>query len=223
MARKKSGGLNRILNFIGLVDDEDSRDTYGEEYYGDNYGRRQPYTPPRQSNGRASRQNDRRRLEAPAPRSRFDDGRSSRTTDGYDDYRASDRRSASRFDDGYDRDGRSSRYDAPRASSRYAAQPPVPRNPQPRRAMQVSRRTRTVMYSLHTLKDCTKVIDDLISNNTVVLSMEELEGGLMQRALDTLSGAAFALDANIRKASDRTYLITPTSVEVNDGYEDLDY
>ena len=49
MARKKSGGFNRILNFIGLVDDEDSRDTYGEEYSGDNYGRRQPYTPPRQS------------------------------------------------------------------------------------------------------------------------------------------------------------------------------
>ncbi len=218
MARKKSGGFNRILNFIGLVDDEDSRDTYGEEYSGDNYGRRQPYTPPRQTNSRAYRQNDRRRLEAPEPRSRFDDGRSSRTTEGYDDYRASNRRPASRFDDDYDRP---SRYDAPpRSQGRYAQQPPAPR---PRRAMQVSRRTRTVMYSLHTLKDCTKVIDDLIANNTVVLSMEELEGSLMQRALDTLSGAAFALDANIRKASDRTYLITPTSVEVNDGYDDMDF
>ena len=97
MARKKSGGWNKFLNLIGLVDDEDTRDTYGEEYSGGNYGRRQPYTPPQQS-GRTSssaRQSERRRLPAePAPRSRFDDGRSSRTSEGYDDYRASARSSA---------------------------------------------------------------------------------------------------------------------------------
>ena len=31
MARNKSGGFNKLLNFIGLVDDEDTQDTYGEE------------------------------------------------------------------------------------------------------------------------------------------------------------------------------------------------
>ena len=45
MARKQSGGFNKLLNFIGLVDDEDPRDTYGEEYSGDNYGRQSAYTP----------------------------------------------------------------------------------------------------------------------------------------------------------------------------------
>ena len=49
MARNKSGGFNKLLNFIGLVDDEDTQDTYGEEYSGDNYGRRAAYTPARQS------------------------------------------------------------------------------------------------------------------------------------------------------------------------------
>ena len=78
------------------------------------------------------------------------------------------------------------------------------------------------MYSLRTLKDCCKVIDELIANNTVVLTMEEMDGSLMQRALDTLSGAAFALNANIRKASDRTYLLAPTSVDVNEGYQDVE-
>ena len=45
MARNKSGAFNRLLNFIGLVDDGDSRDTYGEEYQNGNYGRQAAYTP----------------------------------------------------------------------------------------------------------------------------------------------------------------------------------
>lgn len=222
MARKKSGGFNKFLNFIGLVDDEDTRDTYGEEYSGDNYGRRQPYTPPQQRNRPTGRQADRRRLPAePAPRSRFDDGRSSRTSEGYDDYRASARPSARYEEDRYSRPQPRSRYEEPR--TRYGSSSQLPAERQPaRRAMQVSRRTRTVMYSLRTLKDCCKVIDELIANNTVVLTMEEMDGSLMQRALDTLSGAAFALNANIRKASDRTYLVAPTSVDVNAGYEEVE-
>jgi FtsZ-interacting cell division protein YlmF len=41
----------------------------------------------------------------------------------------------------------------------------------------------------------------------------------MQRAVDTLSGAVFALHATIRKASERTYLIAPSGVEVNETYD----
>ena len=41
----------------------------------------------------------------------------------------------------------------------------------------------------------------------------------MQRAVDTLSGAVFALHASIRKASDRTYLVAPMSVEINDTFD----
>ena len=49
--------------------------------------------------------------------------------------------------------------------------------------------------------------------------MDDLDVKLMQRAVDTLSGAVFALHATIRKASDRTYLIAPSSVEVNESYD----
>ena len=84
--------------------------------------------------------------------------------------------------------------------------------------MRVSPRSRTVMYSLHSLEDCCEVIDQLIANNTVVLTMDELDGRLLQRAVDTLSGAVFALHASIRKASDKTYLVAPMSVEVNEAY-----
>ena len=220
MARKQSGGLNKLLNFIGLVDDEPSRDTYGEEYSNGNYGRQAAYTPPRQtrtSRGTtSSRQATPRRLpETPSRASRYD------TSSRYDDYRETSR-PASRFEDvNYD-------YDPPRqeraparasraAESRYGSgESLAPRQP---RNMRVSPRSRTVMYSLHSLEDCCEVIDQLIANNTVVLTMDELDGRLMQRAVDTLSGAVFALHASIRKASDKTYLVAPMSVEVNDTYD----
>ena len=46
MARKNGTGLGgKFLNFIGLVDDEDPRDIYEDEYESGNYGRPQTYTP----------------------------------------------------------------------------------------------------------------------------------------------------------------------------------
>lgn len=227
MARNKSGGFNKLLNFIGLVDDEDNQDTYGEEFSGDNYGRRAAYTPARQQRATAGssrrtqpRPSTQRRLPENQPRSSRYDSRAPR---GYDDYRAGDRRTASRFDD--------SGYAAPRAPrqpSRYSQQPDpryenrnLPQRVSPQRSVRVSQRSRTVMYSLHSLEDCCEVIDQLIANNTVVLTMDELDGHLLQRAVDTLSGAVFALHASIRKASDKTYLVAPMSVEINDTF-DLD-
>ena len=239
MARNKSGGLNKLLNFIGLVDDEDNRDTYGEEYSSDNYGRQAAYTPNRtqrvQTGTRAATQRQsqsasRRLPESTPSRSRYEsryDSRSASTdrasVRGYDDYRSTERRASSRFEES-DYGTR-----APRTSSRYAQQPEsrygssnVPQRREPQRApMRVSQRSRTVMYSLHSLEDCCEVIDQLIANNTVVLTMDELDGRLLQRAVDTLSGAVFALHASIRKASDKTYLVAPMSVEVNEAY-DLD-
>ena len=232
MARSKSGAFNRLLNFIGLVDDGDSRDTYGEEYQNGNYGRQAAYTPNRQprsaTGGRtaSARQPQRRSLPEGRASSRFDDRSSGRASysQGYDDYAATSRRASSRFDDGDYDDYGSAATGTTRSASRFAEPPerrPVANPPQTRQParMRVSSRSRTVMYSLHSLEDCCEVIDQLIANNTVVLTMDELDGRLMQRAVDTLSGAVFALHASIRKASDRTYLVAPMSVEVNDAYD----
>ena len=228
MARNKTGAFSKFLNFIGLVDDGDTRDTYGEEYQNGNYGRQAAYTPARSSSRSSTadsrdsaRQTQRRSLpESSSRSSRFDD-RTSRST-RYDDY-STTRRTSSRFDDsGYDDYAPR----AERATSRFAEPQERRPVPQPRQTqapaptrMRVSRRSRTVMYSLHSLEDCCEVIDQLIANNTVVLTMDELDGRLLQRAVDTLSGAVFALHASIRKASDKTYLVAPMSVEVNDAFD----
>ena len=231
MARNKNGAFSKFLNFIGLVDDGDTRDTYGEEYQNGNYGRQAAYTPARSSSRSStstgssrdtSRQTQRRSLPESTRTSRFDDR--TRRSAGYDDYSTSTRRTASRFDDSGYEDDYVPRTE--RTTSRFAEpqdRRPVPQTRQTQAPTQtrtrVSRRSRTVMYSLHSLEDCCEVIDQLIANNTVVLTMDELDGRLLQRAVDTLSGAVFALHASIRKASDKTYLVAPMSVEVNDAFD----
>ena len=87
------------------------------------------------------------------------------------------------------------------------------------RAQTRAQRQRTLMCSLNTLEDCCDVIDSLIAGNVVVLTLDEIDPKLTQRAIDTLSGAVFALSATIRKASDRTYVLAPNTVEVNETYD----
>ncbi len=227
MARNKSGAFNRLLNFIGLVDDGDARDTYGDEYQNGNYGRQGAYTPARNSRTGSTRQSSQtqRRSLPEARASRFDDRSAARSRyrerdeAGYDDY--AETRRTSRFDDPEPEEDYTPRQT--RSTSRYDTQErrPATREAQQPRTQQrrIVARSRTVMYSLHSLEDCCEVIDQLIANNTVVLTMDELDGRLLQRAVDTLSGAVFALHASIRKASDKTYLVAPMSVEVNDAYD----
>lgn len=229
MARKKNGGFGKVLEFIGLVDDGDARDTYVDEYASDNYGRQQPYVPQRSRVPERPRQEISRRYpssnyeptrtprmnrSAPAGGSRFDAGSFRQG--------GSPRRSNAYVEQTNNRGGR---YDySPRPSrfgsvddnaGAYNNEEPAMR---PKRNAAPSRQ-RTVMFTLHALEDCCDVIDNLILNNTVVLTLDNLDVKLMQRAIDTLSGAVFALHATIRKASEHTYLIAPNSVEVNETYD----
>ena len=224
MARKKSGGFGKVLEFIGLVDDEEPRETYDDEYESGNYGRPQAYAPqrtqraqeqPRQevsrrySSSYEPTRTPRMNRSAASTSSRFDSRssqsstqrRSSSTSSSAGRYDYSPR-PASRFDDGSQGFADENTQVQPRSSRNTGAS-----------------RQKTVMFALHNLEDCCDVIDNLIMNNTVVLTMDNLDDRLMQRAVDTLSGAVFALHATIRKASDRTYLIAPMTVEVNETYD----
>lgn len=235
MARNKSGGFNKVLEFIGLVDDEDPRDTYEDEYQSGDYGRQQPYTPQRRDRSPKRPQQQQQITRRPAQPRSYEPTRAPRM-----DRNAP---SSSRFDQPAPRrsgqaqptrrpnpfvehvDDRAGRYDySPRTpsrfgslnsdtSTRYADEAPVQRAPR------AAARQRTEMFTLHTLEDCCDVIDSLLQGNTVVLTMDDLDTRLMQRAVDTLSGAVFALHASIRKASERTYLIAPEGVMVNENYD----
>lgn len=239
MARKQSGGFNKFLNLIGLVDDVDPRDSYGDEYNSQNYGRQNTYVPQQQRNAAAGRnsannargtQQPARRIPAQAGRSNY--GTTQRTYGGEDDFRSSRRGPVmndnyENFDDAYAEE--TVQRNAPqtprmpnRPRSRFEEEDQQQTQQRPtsaRPAVKVSARPRTVVSSLHSLEDCCDVIDCLIEGNMIVLTMNELDGRLLQRAVDTLSGAVFALHATIRKPSEMTYLIAPAGMEVDDAYD----
>ena len=76
-----------------------------------------------------------------------------------------------------------------------------------------------VTFSIASLEECSDVVDALIANNIVMLILDQLDDRMIQRVVDTLSGAALALHANIRKGSDRTYIIAPRTVSMSEnGY-----
>ena len=196
---KKGGGFGKVLEFIGLVDDE-PQDIYEDEYQTGNYGRQPVYTPQPRQPRQPQRQAMTTRRAAPA----YEPTRTPRmnrngTTSRFDQPQRSapaPRRASAQPE-------RSLRYDYTPRTSRFGSLEDSPADFQqaPTRG---SGRQRTVMFSLRNLEDCCDVIDNLILNNTVVLTIDELDARLMQRAVDTLSGAVFALHATIRKASERT-------------------
>ena len=195
MARKQ-GGVNKFLNFIGLVDDDEPQRAAAGDGYADGYGRPSTYVPKQQ---RSRTEDTRRRTIVKDERSRY----------------GSDRYGSTRVSTPASRRSTSSGYDyTPRESTRSSAYEPSSQRTQTR-----VQRQRTLMCSLNTLEDCCDVIDSLIAGNVVVLTLDEIDPKLTQRAIDTLSGAVFALSATIRKASDRTYVLAPNTVEVNETYD----
>jgi FtsZ-interacting cell division protein YlmF len=215
MASNKNGFFNKILNVIGIVDDgpREIEDDYAA-YPRTSSARPSTYVPRQQ---RADAQDMRRADDRyqPARRSTYyDEGytvrRAPRAYD--DDFGDTARASASAR-----REPRRQETSLPaRTPSRFsqdavaAVAPPAPR---------AASSARTVMFSITSLEECCEVIDALIANNIVLITLDELDARLTQRAVDTLSGAVFALHATIRKASDKTYLIAPRTVEVNETYD----
>jgi len=218
MARNQSGGgFNKFLNFIGLVDDQQPRDNYGDEYNSNSYGRPSTYVPPRQRTGDDSRRagaNVRRNIPAQGSRSSYG-GQRTYGTDDDQRYQRRDTGFGSNYNSGYS-EPRSSR---PRSRFEEDDEPQrAEAAQQPRQAARPAT-NRTVMLSLNNLRDANKVITALVKGNTIVMTLEIDDERLRERIVDTLSGAVFALDANIRKATEQTYLLAPKTVNVKSAYE----
>lgn len=228
MARNGSGFFGKFLNVIGLVDEPQ------DEGYGDRYANgRQPQNArpstyvPRQQTSRTADTRRRTVIQDERPASRYGANTAARNryNDDFNEGYTVRRTGSAELEDEFDTPKSAER--RPESARRPAApsSEPVRRESAPAvrsQAAPMSRANgaaRTVMFNLKSLEECSEVVDSLIANNIVVLMLDQLDDRMTQRAVDTLSGAAFALHATIRKASDRTYLIAPRTVEVNDpGY-----
>ena len=220
MSRKQNGGFNKFLNFIGLVDEDRSQENRVDEYGADSYGRPSTYVPSRQrtADSRTSTASGRRSLPAQPARS----SSASRRSYGADDEsRYSSRRSARFEDDEFSQDYAAPRSTRSRSRFEESDEPVAESFSAPAPAQRPSQRAtgRTVMFSLENLKDANMVITALVKGNTSVMTINTDDEHLKERIVDTLSGAVFALDATIRKASYQTYLLAPRSVNVKAAYE----
>ena len=224
MAAKSGGFFKKALNLIGLVDNpqsgrrderEDERDYGGYRGYNGRGSSSRPSTyVPRQQRSRT----EETRRRTVVSRNSSDD----RGYGGYDEGYTVRRTGRTYEDDEMDMSASRAR------ESRRAPEPPSSRpGTVTRRAAPTPQQSaivrpgapgsaRTVMFTLKSLAECSDVVDTLIANDIVLLMLDKLDNATIQRVVDTMSGAAFALHATIRKASDRTYLIAPRSVEVND-------
>lgn len=56
--------------------------------------------------------------------------------------------------------------------------------------------------------------EHLLAKRTVVINFEETNKETVRRILDFLGGVVFAIEGNIKKVSDSTYIVTPKNVDV---------
>jgi cell division inhibitor SepF len=78
----------------------------------------------------------------------------------------------------------------------------------------------TTIYQISEHTEAKAVIDDLLTGKSVLLNLENLDAVESQRVIDTLSGAAYAISAKLRKVAHQTYLIAPVNVEIGGNYAD---
>lgn len=133
---------------------------------------------------------------------------SSRTAGGYARYaEGSDKRRSGEYDSYYSRSSAS-------ASSRYGASAHTAEESTRTSAASESSRQQTVVCTLHSIEECKDVILALVDKKTILLNLDRLEPGQAQRAVDTMCGATYAIGATLTRASERAWLLTPSTVEV---------
>lgn len=66
-------------------------------------------------------------------------------------------------------------------------------------------------------------VDYLSEGSTVLLNLEGVEKALYRRMIDFISGAAYALDATIKKATQDSFFVAPRDVDVSGEIFDTEH
>ena len=77
-----------------------------------------------------------------------------------------------------------------------------------------------VLIKPSNFNDAPGIADYLLQGNAVVANFDSTEAGLTRRMLDFLSGVAYANDGKVKKVADKTYIITPKNVSLQDDLLD---
>jgi len=76
------------------------------------------------------------------------------------------------------------------------------------------REAQVILFSPKTFDEAGEVVNHILQNSSVVMTLEGLPTDLARRLLDFISGIAFALQGKITPVSAKTYFITPQNVDI---------
>ena len=223
----RNGWVNRLLDMIGLVDDgeepqQEKNDRSRQSSSGSGSARSSAFG----SGSRYSSRNE--ESEGSGARRRDNDG------SGYSSYRSNFERSASagrtystRTEEPQDdRDDLEKAFDNMGSSSRQrtsgprrSAQASSAAGTQTRTAQHGSTGTKIHHVNMHALEECRAIIRDLAEGSVVIVNLESIDDRLLQRALDTLGGAACALHQWMEPVGDRMYMIGSKAVQFDHNYD----
>ena len=65
------------------------------------------------------------------------------------------------------------------------------------------------------LETVTQIADYLVDRKTILLNLEETNKETARRLIDFLNGVAYAINGNLKKVANCTYVITPSNVDVS--------
>ena len=78
-----------------------------------------------------------------------------------------------------------------------------------------------VLFHAKTFDDAAKAANELRNKRAVILNMENVDKALTRRVVDFLSGCVFALDGQVKKIAQSTYLFCPHSMDIVGDLEAL--
>ena len=71
-----------------------------------------------------------------------------------------------------------------------------------------------VLFHAKAFDDAAKAANELRNKRAVILNMENVDKALTRRVVDFLSGCVFALDGQVKKIAQCTYLFCPHSMDI---------
>ena len=71
-----------------------------------------------------------------------------------------------------------------------------------------------VLFHAKAFDDAAKAADELRKKRAVILNMENVDKALTRRVVDFLSGCVYALDGQVKKIANSTYLFCPHSMDI---------
>ena len=71
-----------------------------------------------------------------------------------------------------------------------------------------------VLFHAKAFDDAAKAAGELRSKRAIILNMENVDKALTRRVVDFLSGCVFALDGQVKKIAQSTYLFCPRNMDI---------